>query len=345
MGIGGALLTWIRSFLSERKQCVVVDYCYSSWVEVISGVPQGSVLGPILFLIFINDVAEILDNQTSCSLFADDLKIYSAVDVNTGHFSLQNSLDRLVQWCCKWQMAINVSKTFVLHFGKSNPCYDYRLNGIAIRSVFDARDLGVIIDSELLFSLFDKHVDSLVKKAYMRIGILFRSFVTRDVRTLRQAYVTFIRPILEYASTVWSPYKVKHITAIERIQRHFTRRIPSLHELSYSERLAVINLDTLELRRLRADLLMYYKILNGLSPLTANEYFTVTVNDRVTRSSDKLLLSKPSISTNVLENDFFVRRINCWNELPDSVKRASSINVFKSLVSRIDLSRYLIVEM
>ena len=285
---------------------------------------------------------EILDNQTSCSLFADDLKIYSAVDVNTGHFSLQNSLDRLVQWCCKWQMAINVSKTFVLHFGKSNPCYDYRLNGIAIRSVFDARDLGVIIDSELLF---DKHVDSVVKKAYMRIGILFRSFVTRDVRTLRQAYVTFIRPILEYASTVWSPYKVKHITAIERIQRHFTRRIPSLHELSYSERLAVINLDTLELRRLRADLLMYYKILNGLSPLTANEYFTVTVNDRVTRSSDKLLLSKPSISTNVLENDFFVRRINCWNELPDSVKRASSINVFKSLVSRIDLSRYLIVEM
>ena len=179
----------------------------------------------------------------------------------------------------------------------------------------------------------------------MRIGILFRSFVTRDVRTLRQAYVTFIRPILEYASTVWSTYKVKHITAIERIQRHFTRRISSLHELSYSERLAVINLDTLELRRLRADLLMYYKILNGLSPLTANEYFTVTVNDRVTRSSDKLLLSKPSISTNVLENDFFVRRINCWNELPDSVKRASSINVFKSLVSRIDLSRYLIVEM
>ena len=149
----------------------------------------------------------------------------------------------------------------------TNPCYDYRLNGIAIRSVFDARDLGVIIDSELLF---DKHVDSVVKKAYMRIGILFRSFVTRDVRTLRQAYVTFIRPILEYASTVWSPYKVKHITAIERIQRHFTRRIPSLHELSYSERLAVINLDTLELRRLRADLLMYYKILNGLSPLTAN---------------------------------------------------------------------------
>ena len=79
----------------------------------------------------------------------------------------------------------------------------------------------------------------------------------------------------------------------------------------------MIDLDTLELRRLRADLLMYYKILNGLSPLTANEYFTVTVNDRVTRSSDKLLLSKPSISTNVLENDFFVLRINCWNELPD----------------------------
>ena len=117
-----------------------------------------------------------------------------------------------------------------------------------------------------------------------------------------------------------------------------------MHELSYSERLAVINLDSLELRRLRADLLMYYKILNGLSPLTADEYFTVIVNDRVTRSSDKLLLSKPSICTNVLENDFFARRINCWNELPDKVKRASSANAFKSQISRLDLSRYLIVE-
>ncbi len=96
-----------------------------------------------------------MDSQTSCSLFADDLKIYSAVDVNTGQVTLQNSLDRLVQWCCKWQMSINVSKTFVLHFGKSNPCFDYRLNGVVIRSVFDARDLGVIVDSELPF---DKHI-------------------------------------------------------------------------------------------------------------------------------------------------------------------------------------------
>ncbi len=89
---------------------------------------------------------------------------------------------------------------------------------------------------------------------------------------------------------------------------------------------------------------MYYTILSGLSPLTADEYFTVTVNDRVTRTSDKLLLSKPSICTNVLENDFFARRINCWNELPESVKRAASVNAFKSQVSKIDLARYLIVE-
>ena len=98
-----------------------------------------------------------------------------------------------------------------------------------IRTVESARDLGVIVDSLLSF---DGHVDSIVNRAYIRIGILFKGFVTRDVHVLKQAYVTFIRPILEYASMVWSHYKLKHINAIEKIQRHFSRRIPHLRDLS-----------------------------------------------------------------------------------------------------------------
>ena len=340
LGIGGALLRWIGSFLSGRKQCVVIENSFSNWVDVVSGVPQGSVLGPILFLTFINDVVEISNYGNTCSLFADDLKIYSAVDTDADRDSLQNALDKLVLWSEKWQMCINTSKTFVLHLGKKNPLFNYCLNNSVIRSVDNASDLGVVVDSDLLF---DKHVDLVVKRAYCRIGILFKGFVTRDIQVLKQAYVTFIRPILEYASMVWSPYKLKHITAIEKIQRHFTRRIPALRDLTYGERLALIGLESLELRRLKADVSMYYKILHGLTPLVPDEYFTVTIHNRTTRSSDKLLLSKSNFCNKTLENDFFERHIDCWNALPEIVKNASSLKLFQSLLSKTDLSKYLTV--
>ena len=342
IGIDGALLQWIKAFLTARKQCVVVENCFSNWVDVLSGVPQGSVLGPILFLIFVNDVVDISDNSTVCSLFADDLKIYSAVDIVAGCDSLQNALDKLTVWCNKWQMCINISKTLVLHIGKKNPKHEYSINNVVIRTVESARDLGVIVDSLLSF---DGHIDSIVKRAYIRIGILFKGFVTRDVHVLKQAYVTFIRPTLEYASVVWSPYKLKHINAIEKIQRHFTRRIPHLRDLSYGERLAIINLETLELRRLKADLTMYYKILHGLTPMSVDEYFVITSHTRSTRASDKFLLSKSDFCSKALENDFFDRNITCWNDLPECVKCALSVKSFKTLLSKTDLSNYLSVKL
>ena len=113
-----------------------------------------------------------------------------------------------------------------------------------------------------------------MRQAYSRVGILFKSFVSRDCDLLKRAYVTFIRPVLEYACSVWCPYKVKHITAIEKIQRSFTRRIPSLRDLSYEERLARINLEPLEIRRLKFDLVLHFKISKGLTPFDNALVFT-----------------------------------------------------------------------
>ncbi len=144
---------------------------------------------------------------------------------------------------------------------------------------------------------------------------------------------------------VWSPYKIKYINAIEKIQRHFTRRIPALRDLSYGERLATINLETLELRRLKCDLTMYYKILHSHTPLPVEEYFCITNHNRPTRSLDKFLLDRPDFSSNVLDNDFFVRHITCWNELPESVKNSSSVGSFKTNLSKTDLSKYLTVKL
>ena len=338
LGIHGDLLCWICAFLTGRKQCVVVENAFSTWVDVISGVPQGSVLGPILFLLFINDITDISDSFTKCSLFADDLKIYSSIDTIADCRSLQIALDRLALWSEIWQLNVNVNKTHVLHIGCKNPNNDYLYNGSFISVSETVCDLGVVVDGCLSF---DKHVDSIVRRAYMRIGVLFKGFVSRDINVLRQAYITFIRPILEYASNVWSPYKLKYIRSIEKIQRHFTRRIPELHDLPYSERLAKINLETLELRRLKADLIMYYKILHKLTPLTVEDYFTEAVHNRPTRSSGRTLLDKALTRNKAFDNDFFVRQVSCWNDLPEQIKHATSLWTFKRQLGQTDLTKYL----
>ena len=139
---------------------------------------------------------------------------------------------------------------------------------------------------------------------------------------------------------MWSPSKVKHITAIEKIQRSFTRRIPSLRDLSYEERLARMDLEPLEIRRLKSDLVLHFKISKGLTPFDHELVFTYGQSTRVNRSHDQNLLVKPYCRTKVMENDFFARRISCWNSLPINVRNARSIFEFKKQISGIDFSKF-----
>ncbi len=133
--------------------------------------------------------------------------------------------------------------------------------------------------------------------------------------------------------------------ALEKIQKHFTRRIPALRDLSYGERLAVLGLETLELRRLKCDLILYYKILNGLSSLATDTYFQFVDHLRFTRSLDKLQLSKPLSKSKCMDNDFFVRKIDAWNCLPIEVKRLNSIAAFKRALSSLDFTSWLVVKL
>jgi len=337
LGVNGHLLNWISAFLNGRYQCVTIDNYYSQWVEVISGVPQGSVLGPILFLLFVNDATVIWQHL---SLYADDLKLYSDVSVDSNVDSLQSALDKLADWAQVWQLSINTEKTQVLHLGTNNPHKIYFLSGVQLNAVESARDLGIEIGSNYSF---DIHIDSIIARAYSRIGVIFKGFVSRDLKLLKQAFTSFVRPIVEYASNVWSPYKIKHIKAIERVQRHFTRRIPGFYDLSYGERLARLNLETLEYRRLKFDLIQYYKILNNLTPFSPDVYFETSKNLRQTRSNGNQLLNKPLRKTKNLENEFFVRQIDCWNKLPLAVRQAPTLTNFKLLFAKQDLSEFLCV--
>ena len=159
-----------------------------------------------------------------------------------------------------WQLPINHSKTQLLHLGTSFNVHTYLINGITILPTDKVLDLGIITDSDLSYS---SHISSIISKARSRTDIIFRSFFSHNISLLRQTYITFVRPIIECASQVWNPSVLKYISDLENVQRIYLSYMLHKH-LSYPEQLAVLNLEPLELRRLKADLLMYYKILNKL---------------------------------------------------------------------------------
>ena len=193
--------------------------------------------------------------------------MYSTIKSDQDSVSLQSALNRLEEWCKEWQLSININKCHVLHLGRTNKFnFAYFLNGCQINDADVVTDLGVIVDPLLNF---DAHINKLISKGYSRVGLLFKGFASRSPRVLRQAYVTFVRPVLEYASNVWSPHLKKHINSIERVQKHFTKRIKSLSHLCYTERLLALDIEPLELRRLKSDLVLYYKMFNNLIALLA----------------------------------------------------------------------------
>ena len=200
-GINGDIGRWIQAFLENRKQKVVIRGNESEELDVLSGVPQGSVLGPILFLIFIND----LPDCTTCPvcLFADDSKVYNRVPRETNgkpelanaHNNLQEDLQRLHEWATKWKMSFNVNKCKVMHIGYDNPNHQYNLNGEVLASTTEEKDLGIVIDNELKFA---KHIKGIVGKANRMIGLIKISFGTLDDEMFSNLYNTLIRPLLEY---------------------------------------------------------------------------------------------------------------------------------------------------
>ena len=301
--------------------------------------PQGSVLGPILFILYVDDIGSICSANVSHKLFADDLKLYSTINSDLDRMSLQAALTRLQQWCNDWQLTINITKCHVLHIGRNThkSSYQYSLGGHPICEADVITDLGVIVDPILKY---EAHINKLVGKGYSRVGLLYKGFASRSPRVLKQAYITYIRPVLEYASSVWSPHLIEHIDAIERVQKKFTKRIRTISDLSYPERLAALDLEPLELRRLKTDLILYYKCMNGLVALPYADYFNVSNVISQTRTGGNRLI-QASCSTNQFQNDFFNRSVSCWNFLPPHIIATDTVFKFKRLLSTVDLRRFL----
>lgn len=338
--IDGNLLKWIENFITGRFQCVAINNCLSSVCNVMSGVPQGSVLGPILFLVYINDIESVCSDNVTVKLFADDCKLYSEIKLHRPSAVLQECVDRLCLWADQWQLVINVLKCHFLSTRRSNfnsaNCV-YFINGAPIPNESSVLDLGVNISEDLSPKL---HINSIVAKAKQRIGIFFRGFVSRDFNIIRKIFIVYIRPILEFSSVIWNPTEIFLIDLLENVQRSFTKNIPSLSTLSYKERLQKLNLEFLELRRLYFDLIYYHKILNKLTPLDPDKVFMIYHSNPSSRS-DSVLLHRPVKATEHILATFFYRNTAAYNSLPIEIKQLGSVSSFKLALRTIDFSKYL----
>ena len=326
-GITGEVLEWVRDFLSGRRQRVVVNGKLSSWADILSGIPQGSVLGPILFVIFINDLPDVV--SSTAKIFADDTKLFRAIRITEDHDVLQQDLDNLVEWSNKWQLEFNETKCKSLHLGSSNQRLNYQMNSQLLEDTRNEKDLGVYIDDELKFH---DHVSKAVAKASRLLGLIRATFTCLDKVTMPRLFTTMVRPHLEYGNVIWHPRFRRDSTEIEKVQRRATKLIQEIRHLPYDKRLRTLELPSLQHRRRRGDMIQTYKILNGIDRIDRSIFFELSTTS-VTRGHTQKIVKKHA-RLGSRQSVFSQRVVNDWNSLPADVIDSQSVNTFKSRLDR-----------
>jgi hypothetical protein len=283
-------------------------------------------LGPLLFLIYINDITQNIPEEVSIKLYADDLKLYKSHN-NKGitTMKLGEALVNIHSWSVKWGIDINFEKSFVFYIGKNNPKKKYTIGNNVIKETSCVKDLGILIDNQLKFS---NHISKIIKNAYFSIRCILKNFKSRSISIYRRLYTAYIRPQIEYAPEIWSPHLVKDFARIEKIQRFFTRMVLRkcmLPDLPYKARLKFLGLETLENRRKIFDLSMMYKILTGRTHL--NPYSLFTPSERIGRKHNKQVKIKHRISKTA--HSFVNRTSNLWNRLDQTAVNSKTVEEFK----------------
>ena len=323
-GVRGTTLKWIDSFLSGRTQRVLVDGEYSDTAPVTSGVPQGSVLGPMLFLAYINDMPECITSQTR--LFADDTIVYRHINTQRDCDKLQEDMHALEEWEEKWGMTFNPSKceTIRITRKKTPITRTYILKEEELKTVRSAKYLGVTVASDLSWN---EHVANTVAKANRALGFVKRNVVTPSTATKERAYNALVRPILEYASTVWSPGQKCLCATIEAVQRRAARYVCGLQsrQESVTAMMHRLQWETLENRRKKGRVTMLYKIWTDQVAIPSTKLVPTT---RVTRGHSAKLQQLVA-KKNYVQQSFFPSAIKLWNSLPDVVVSQPSIEDFK----------------
>ena len=334
--IGGQVLRWIQRWLSGRTQRTVLNGEFSPWQEVLSGVPQGSVLGPLAFVIFINDIDEVAGEISVMNKFADDTKCGHVIKEDKDLETLQRCLDKLVQWTITWGMEFNVKKCKVMRFGKSSIQPSYKMSGLQLSETEAEKDIGVMVQSNLKPS---RQCSTAAARATSVLSQISRAFHYRDRRTFVQLYKQYVRPHLEFAVPAWSPWAVGDREVLEKVQERAIRMVSGLKGKTYQDRLKEIGLLTLEKRREQFDLVQVFKIVAGKEDVRSSTWFSLTgpAPDRATRlTSDPLNIRKQNPKTDIRKNFFSNRVVDNWNRLPSYVKNSRNVKEFKNHVRRLN---------
>jgi hypothetical protein len=321
-GIRGPLLAWINEWLTGRRQRVVLNGKFSSWEDVLSGVPQGSVLGPLLFIIFINDLDASAAAADIIKKFADDTKLGQDVTIPERGEALQASLDGMVAWAATWGMQFNVAKCKVLHLGGRNPKRVYTMDGTALQETLSEKDIGVYVTQKLKPA---EQCKTAARTAQAVLGQLTRAFHYRDRHVFMRLYKQYVRPHLEFCTQAWAPWNEEDKACLEKVQQRAVKMVSGLRGRTYEERLRELNITTLEERRHQADMAMVHKIVHGRSGLVPETWFEMVGARRSTRSAaDPLNIVVRSGRLDLRRNFFSIRVIESWNEIPPDLKAVES---------------------
>ena len=313
-GITGTLWKWFQAYLSHRTQYVRINNILSHPVNVTSGVPQGSILGPLLFALYINDLPSCLTSAIPF-IYADDTKCVKSISTVDDIHSLQEDLDRVFHWSCNTQLFFNESKFAHICFW-SKPIFNdfsvYHINNKAISKVDSIKDLGIILSSNMNW---DCHYKQIINKAYKVLGLLRRNFSTDSIIAKKHLYISIVRSQLLYCSQVWRPYLIKDILLFERIQRRATKYILNDYTSSYKSRLLKLNFLPLMYTFELNDLTFFIKSYKSPSQhFNINDYMKFRISN--TRSSTYHKLIHQRSSSNLSRHFYFCRLPRLWNSLP-----------------------------
>jgi hypothetical protein len=331
-GISGPLHQWIQDFLIGREQTVIINGSKSTPITVNSGVPQGTVLGPLLFLIYINDLPDCISPGTKVRLFADDCIVYRTIKTKNDTEILQKELDELQKWESNWSMSFHPEKCQLLRVTKKLKQINttYLIHDKPVTQTKNAKYLGVMINEKLSWN---PHIDEVVKKSNKTLGFIKRNFYKSNKNIKLKCYLTLVRPILEYASSVWDPSTQVNIKRLEQTQKRAVRFITN--EYSHLTRVTPLvkslNLETLQDRRLKSKVAIIHKTLNH--NLQVQNHSLIKYSER---HKDKSTFLIPYARTNTYKNSFFPSAIRAWNGLPELARKTNELAQFKSLISMSD---------